>query len=81
MYALIGEGINPRTVRLAGELVTGPCSCQVKAHTAVARRGGRGGARPGRRGGRLGGARPGVPAPWTASSVTLPSDVPEAILA
>ncbi len=31
MYALIGEGINARTVRLAGEFVTGPCSCQVKA--------------------------------------------------
>ncbi len=31
MYALIGEGINAWTLADAGEFLTGPCSCQVKA--------------------------------------------------
>ncbi len=31
MYALVGEGINARTLARAGEFLTGPCSCQIKA--------------------------------------------------
>lgn len=31
MYALIGDGINPRTINTVGEFLTGPCSCQIKS--------------------------------------------------
>lgn len=31
MYALVGEGINRWTLSSAGEFLTGPCSCQIKA--------------------------------------------------
>lgn len=31
MYAIIGDGINPWTLNAAGEFLTGPCSCQIKA--------------------------------------------------
>lgn len=31
LYALIGDGINSRTLNGAGRFLTGPCSCQVKA--------------------------------------------------
>ncbi|MEX0866117.1 MAG: hypothetical protein WD030_02090 [Pirellulales bacterium] len=31
LYALIGRGINPRTLQTAGEFLVGPCSCQVKS--------------------------------------------------
>ena len=30
MYALVGNGINRRTLNAAGEFLTAPCSCQVK---------------------------------------------------
>ncbi len=30
MYAMVGEGINPRTIAAAGEFLVGPCSCQIK---------------------------------------------------
>ncbi len=30
LYALVGDGINRRTLNAAGEFLTGPCSCQVK---------------------------------------------------
>ena len=30
LYALVGKGINPKTVRAACALVVGPCSCQIK---------------------------------------------------
>ncbi|MCA1810253.1 MAG: hypothetical protein LC725_12530 [Lentisphaerae bacterium] len=31
LYALVGAGINPRTLREAAEFLTGPCSCQIKS--------------------------------------------------
>jgi len=31
LYALVGEGIEPETIREACEFLVGPCSCQVKA--------------------------------------------------
>lgn len=31
LYALVGRGINPRTLQAAGEFLVGPCSCQVKS--------------------------------------------------
>lgn len=31
MYAMVGEGINPRTINAAGEFLVGPCSCQIKS--------------------------------------------------
>ncbi len=31
MYAMVGEGINPRTISAAGEFLVGPCSCQIKS--------------------------------------------------
>lgn len=31
MYALVGQGINTWTLTRAGEFLTGPCSCQIKA--------------------------------------------------
>ena len=30
LYALVGKGINPKNIRAACALLTGPCSCQVK---------------------------------------------------
>ena len=31
MYAMVGDGINPRTINAAGEFLVGPCSCQIKS--------------------------------------------------
>jgi hypothetical protein len=30
LYALVGKGINPKTIRAACAMLTGPCSCQIK---------------------------------------------------